>query len=320
MRPPQRTIPPTLVPALALTACSPGSDGGTAAGPAPEEAPASAGAAGPAEPADPYAVTAPEPGERLHLPLYDHVLDEHEQWTVSRPGTPWRWSAPPAWATTSRSAPTRPRARRCRPSSGPTTSAAGTGRPGWTWPASTGSRCPRRTSGAPASAATRTPCTRCWAATRPPVPPLRRTVPGGGRLHQADLRLNPDSPPPNGEGLWEEQENGLVPDTPGTRHLAEDLSGTAYAAARQDPAVAAADEEGVHGPERLLRRSRGRLRGDRRRRAVRGVPVLPRVPRRLRRRRGPGPGAPGRGVARGAGGAARPVCGGTGAAREVLGR
>lgn len=240
--------PPTLalVLSLALTACSPGADDATAAEPAPEDAPASAGTAGFTEPEDPYAVTDPELGERLHLPLYDYVLDEHEQWTVRRAQDLLAVECLVGLGYDVAVDPDTPTSEGTLTHFGPYHEYRRYGVARVDLAGEHGFAVPEDDFGDPYVLGEGVDEEAVYSALRgdPPVDSTSsgEPVPEGGCSHQANLRLNPESPGPGGGGMWATQENGLMPDTPGTHHLAEDLAGTAYSTALGDPAAAAAAE------------------------------------------------------------------------------
>jgi hypothetical protein len=72
--------------------------------------------------------------------------------------------------------------------------------------------------------------------------PSGAPVPEGGCKHQANLGINPDSPPPGEDGYWSAGEGELMPDTPGLHSRVDDLLGESYSAGMEDPAVEAANE------------------------------------------------------------------------------
>ena len=235
--------------ALALTACSapteePDTD------PAPEQGSAEAENTGFEEPGDPYATTDPELTERLHLPLYDYDLDEYEQWTVRRAqdvltvecldelgfGASVEWETASLEARLTHFGPDHSY-RRYGVSSSALAEEYGFGVPldddtGNPWTVADGSQ-----EEAAADAYTGFSHTGSETDT-----PSGEPVPEGGCGHQANLGLNPDSPPPGEDGYWTVEEDGLMPDTPGLHHLVEDLLGESYLVGLEDAAVVAANE------------------------------------------------------------------------------
>ncbi|MFL1434905.1 hypothetical protein [Nocardiopsis protaetiae] len=246
VRSPQRTIPSLsllLGLTLALTSCANGTDDGSAAEPAAGPAAANAANTGFTEPEDPYAVTDPELSERLHLPLYDYMLDEYEQWTVRRAqdalavecltGLGYDVSAAPYGTADVLLAHFGPRHEYRRYGVARVDLAE-----------EYGFEVPEEEPGDPYLYGEGVDEEAVFAALHgfPAVDstPSGEPVPEGGCNHQANLRLNPDSPPPDEEGMWVTPEGGAEPDLPGVHPLALNLTIDSYSAGEQDPEVVAA--------------------------------------------------------------------------------
>ncbi|GAA1109017.1 hypothetical protein [Nocardiopsis metallicus] len=235
--------------AIALTACTAQAEE-PAADPDTEQGSAEVEAAGFEEPGDPYAPTDPELTERLHLPLYDYNLDEYEQWTIRRAQDVLTvdcldelgFEASVSWETDSLEEllthfGPHHSYRRYGVASTDLAEEYGFGIPegddtGNPWTVADASQ-----EEAAADAYTGFSHTGGEIET-----PSGDPAPEGGCKHQANLGINPDSPPPGEDGYWSATEGEPMPDTPGLHSRVDDLLGESYSAGMEDPAVEAANE------------------------------------------------------------------------------
>lgn len=240
---------------LLLTACTTGTEE-SAADLASERDSLEAEAVGEAEtvgftePEDLYALTDPELTERLHLPLYDYLLDEYEQWTIGRARDVLIVECLVGLGFEAEVNPSTNGIEETLTHFGPfheyrlygVASVDLAEEYGFGVPLEEGT-------GDPLIIADGFDEEAAYAAvdgfshTGDDIrTPSGDPVPEGGCMHQANLRISPDSPAPGEDGFWIAGENGLMPDTPGLHHLAEDLIGTSYFTAQEDTGVAAAAE------------------------------------------------------------------------------
>ncbi|WP_017587006.1 hypothetical protein [Nocardiopsis ganjiahuensis] len=219
-----------------------------AADPAPEQGPVETASL--EEPEDIYAFTDPELTERLHLPLYDYILDEYEYWTVGRAQNALVVECLGELGFEAEASPSTVGIEAELTHHGPfhdyrlygmasvdlaeeygfeTPSEEGPW-PQWTVADGVDAQM--------AQAAADGYDFRGGDIETPSGDP----VPEGGCNHQANLGISPDSPAPEEGGMWIAGEDGLIPDTPGRHHLADLLAETAHSTAREDTEVAAAAE------------------------------------------------------------------------------
>lgn len=243
----------TLLLSASLSACTtvaeePAAE--TAAEPAAEQSSAQVRNAGLEEPEDPYAVTDPELSERLHLPLYDYVLDEYERWTVRQAHDALVVECLNELGFEA-SANTGTRANEVQLTHfGPhheyrrygIARADLAGEHGFEVALGDDSGDPYVIAEGFDEEAAHTAVTGFSHTGEEIETPSGDPVPEGGCTHQANLELSPDSPPPGENGSWSADEGELLPDTPGLHHLVEDLLGVSFFTGMEDPAVRAAAE------------------------------------------------------------------------------